>query len=123
MKKLLGIVVLVLFYNSDAFAERTYLICKEINKTKVDSYSFDNEYIYSGAAKYKIHSNSDTIYAIFENNSDIEWGIINLNRITGVLERAHGIVMPGENKKEIRIMKKNLLFEIFYNCKKTDKKI
>ena len=122
MKKLLGIVALVLFYNSDAFAERTYLICKEINKTKVDSYSFDNEYIYSGAAKYKIHSNSDTIYAIFENNSDIEWGIINLNRITGVLERAHGIVMPGENKKEIRIMKKNLLFEIFYNCKKTDKK-
>jgi len=122
MKKILGIVVLGLLFSSSAFAERTFLVCKEINKTKVDTYSFDDEYVYSGAAKYKIHSNTDTIYAVFENDPDKEWGIISINRITGVLERAHGLVLPGENYKEIRMFKKNMLFEIFYNCKKTDKK-
>ena len=115
--------VLSLLLSANVFAEKTYLICKEINKNKIDSYSFDNEFVYSGAVKYKITSNTDTVYATFENDTDNEWGFISLDMITGVLERAHGLVLPGEKNKSVRMLKKNMLFEIFYNCEKTKKKI
>jgi hypothetical protein len=122
MKKLLVILVLGLLWNGNLYAERTFLICQEVNKSKIDTYSFDNEFVYSGAAKYKIVSNTDTIYASFENDPSREWGFISINRISGTLERAHGLVMPGEKPKSVRMMKKNKLFEIFYNCQKTEKK-
>ena len=122
MKKFLGIVVLGLLWSGTLYAERTFLICKEVNKSKIDTYSFDKEFVYSGAAKYKINSNTDTIYASFENDPTREWGFISINRISGTLERAHGLVMPGEDHKKVRMMKKNKLFEIFYNCQKTYKK-
>ena len=122
MKKFLGIVVLGLLWSGTLYAERTFLICKEVNKSKIDTYSFDKEFVYSGAAKYKINSNTDTIYASFENDPTREWGFISINRVSGTLERAHGLVMPGEDHKKVRMMKKNKLFEIFYNCQKTDKK-
>ena len=123
MKKLLRIVVLGLLFSGNGHsAEKTYLICKEINKTKIDTYSFDNKFVYSGAAKYKILSNTDSVYASFENDPDKEWGFIRIDRITGSLERAHGLILPGEDKKGVIMLKKNMIFEIFYNCEKTEKK-
>jgi len=124
MKKLFSTIITIgLLFSVNAYAEKTYLICKEINKNKIDSYSFDGEFVYSGAAKYKITSNTDTVYATFENDTDNEWGFIRIDMITGIMERAHGLVLPGEKNKSAEMFKKNMLFEIFYNCEKTKKKI
>ena len=95
MKKAIAIIVFGLLWCNVGFAEKTFLICKEKNKDRIDTYSFDTENIYSGAAKYKIITNNDIIYGIFENDPKVEWGYISIDRIEGILERAHGLIAPG----------------------------
>ena len=85
-------------------------------------YSFDTENIYSGAAKYRIITSNDIVYGIFENDPKVEWGYIRINRIDGTLERAHGLIAAGSTAKASRMFKTNMIFEINYNCKKTEKK-
>lgn len=116
------IVVFIFLLSSTVYAERTYLECKEENKDKTDTYSFDDNFVYSGATKYRITSNNDIIHSIFENSPNLEWGYIFINRISGHLERAHGLIGQGKTYKSEMMFKRNLLFQINYNCKKTVKK-
>lgn len=123
MKKTVSLIlVLSLLCGGNVYAERTFLICKEVNKDKIDTYSFDDNFVYSGAAKYRIISNNDIIHSVFENSPNIEWGYITINRISGFLERAHGLIGKGKTYKSESMFKRNLLFQINYNCEKTVKK-
>ena len=48
--------------------------------------------------------------------------IMGINKIDGTLERAHGLVAPGSTAKASRMFKTNMIFEINYDCKKTEEK-
>ena len=123
MKKHFLIILVALLWCNVGFAdEKDFLICKEKNRDRIDTYSFDTENIYSGAAKYRIITSNDIVYGIFENDPKVEWGYIRINRIDGTLERAHGLIAAGSTAKASRMFKTNMIFEINYNCKKTEKK-
>ena len=110
MKKLLGILVLGLLWCNTSFAEKTFLICKEKNKDRIDTYSFDTENIYSGAAKYRIITNNDIIYGIFENDPNtkavllvskpVDDNIRNkiINKINNFSKKNYVLCLVGDNE-------------------------
>lgn len=117
MKKLLSILVLSLLFSGSAYSEEIFISCKEIDKEKIDRYSFDDQYVYSGKAKYKVINSDHIVVAHWLESPKTEWGYIIINRLSGSLDRAHGVITEDLDYQTALKYKRNKLFEINYNCK------